>query len=377
MLTGIHLLNFKSFIDQKLGLMPMTLLAGLNNSGKSSVIQALRMLWKWSETGDMNLPGHGSSKEIKNKSSAVSDPIKVVCFFKKYQTEMKIEFKESDSDSCEKSVHINERSLVNKIKDTKFEFHSPLRLQDCQLPLMNYVSAERWGPRVSLPIFTGSGDLSNMGEHGEYAIDFLSRHERDIVPQLLRHPKAEGDTLEYNVRAWLKEISPNVKFKHGTDPQRDMAFTTIDGFRPTNTGFGLSYTLPVIISLLGMAAEWEDNEKQKAKTELGTLVMLENPEAHLHPQGQTSIGKLISLSAASGVQVIVETHSDHLMDGIRIAVKEGKLSPDMTAFHYFTSDKSGVTIVESPKIQSNGKLDYWPKGFFDQTMQNRAILARR
>jgi len=354
MLTGIHLLNFKSFSDQKLNLLPMTLLAGLNNSGKSSVIQALRMLWKWSEMGDPTLSGHGSLKEMKNKGAAVSEPMTVSCFFKKYQTEMKVEF----TDSGQFKLNACEKSIPN-------------------LPFMSYVSADRWGPRVSLLMFTGSGNLSHVGKHGEYAIDFLSRHERDISPPLLCHPKAEGDTLEYNVRAWLEEISPNVKFKHGTDPQRDMAFTSIDGFRPTNTGFGLSYTLPVIIALLGMAAEWEDKEKQKAKTELGTLVLLENPEAHLHPKGQTSIGRLIALAAASGVQVIVETHSDHLMDGIRIAVKEGKLSPDMTAFHYVTLDKNGFTIVESPKIQSNGKLDYWPKGFFDQTMQNRAILARR
>ena len=351
MLSGIHLLNFKSFSDQKISLLPMTLLAGLNNSGKSSVIQALRMLWKWYETDDPTLPGHGSLKEMKNKRSAGADPMSVLCFFKEHQTEMKIEFTDS-----------------GQFKFNTYEKYIP------KLPFMSYVSADRWGPRVSLPVFTGSRDLSYVGEHGEYAIDFLSRHERDIVPQALCHSGAEGDTLEYNVRAWLEEISPNVKFKHGTDPQRDMAFTTIDGFRPTNTGFGLSYTLPVIITLLGMAAEWEDEEK---KNQIGTIVLLENPEAHLHPKGQTSIGKLIALAAASGVQVIMETHSDHLMDGIRIAVKEGLLSSDMAAFHYFSLDKNGYSIVESPKIQSNGKLDYWPKGFFDQTMQNRAILARR
>ncbi len=354
MLTGIHLLNFKSFTDQKLSLSPMTLLAGLNNSGKSSVIQALRMLRKWVETGDPTLPGHGSLNEMKNKSVAASDPVQVICFLNEYQARMKIEF----ADLNQITLNSVEKSVAG-------------------LPFMSYVSADRWGPRVSLPLFTGSGNLSHVGEHGEYVIDYLARHENDIVPQLLCHPKAEGINLEYNVRAWLEEISPNVKFKHGTDRPRDMAFTTIDGFRPTNTGFGLSYTLPVIVSLLGMAAEWEDNPNQKIKAKLGTLVLLENPEAHLHPQGQTSIGKLIALTASAGVQVIVETHSDHLMDGIRIAVKDGKLSSDLTTFHYFSLDKDGFTRVESPKIQSNGKLDFWPKGFFDQTMQNRAILARR
>jgi len=75
------------------------------------------------------------------------------------------------------------------------------------------------------------------------------------------------------------------------------------------SGFGLSYTLPVITALL-----------------VGTLipnslVIIENPEAHLHPRGQTEIARLIALCAQVGTQIIIETHSDHLFDGIRIAAK--------------------------------------------------------
>jgi len=353
MLTAIHLLNFKSFFDQKLSLKPMTLLAGLNNSGKSSIIQALRMLWKWSERGDPTLPGLGYLKDIKN-IGASSDRVKVSCCFKGHEIAMQIVVTDSGQSAL-----------------TSYNTSWP------QLPFMSYVSADRWGPRVTLPMFKGAGEVANVGEYGEYMIDFLSRHERDIVPPLLRHHNAEGETLEYNVSAWLEEIAPGVKFKHGNDPKRDISYATIGEFRPTNTGFGLSYTLPVIISLLGMAAEWEDKEKQQLKTEQGTLVLLENPEAHLHPRGQTSIGRLIALAAVSGVQIIVETHSDHLMDGIRIAVKEGKLNSDMTVFHYLTLEKDGFTSVETPTLQPNGKLDFWPKGFFDQTMHNRAILSRR
>jgi len=350
MLTELHLLNFKSFTEETIPLSSLTLLAGLNNTGKSTVIQALRMLWKWATVGDPTLQGHGSLKEMKNKNAATTAPIKIAgSFLGGHHIEM----------------HIEPPTIT------------PFDLSPSPLPFMSHVSADRWGPRVSLPIDTAVGDLTHVGEHGEYVIDFLSRHERDIIPPTLRHSKAEGETLEYNVRAWLEEISPNVDFKHGTDPQRDASYATIDGFRPPNTGFGLSYTLPVIVSLLGMSAEWEEDEKQNLKTERGTLVLLENPEAHLHPKGQTAMGRLIALAAASGVQVIVETHSDHLMDGIRIAVKEGQLSSDKTAFHYFTLNDDKTTTVESPTLHPNGKLDYWPKGFFDQTMKNRAILARR
>jgi len=128
---------------------------------------------------------------------------------------------------------------------------------------------------------------------------------------------------------------------------------------------------------LGMAADLRDAYNLELKLEFEGIVLLENPEAHLHPKCQTAMGRLIALAAASGVQVVVETHSDHLMDGIRIAVKQQELAADKTVFHYFSLDQDGVSNVESPKLDSKGKLDYWPKGFFDQTMKNRAILAQR
>lgn len=351
MLTKIQISNFKSFREITLPLKPLTLLAGLNNSGKSSIFQILRMIWKWQSINDPALPGYGSLKELKNVNASKKSPILV-----QYTTEsgdkvgMKIDFEDSYKPSI-----------------------IPILPSSPTLPIMSYVSADRLGPRVSLPLYTASDDLTNVGEKGEYVIDFLSRHERDIVPSILRHPLSEGDTLEYNIRAWLEEIAPDLSFKHAIDPKRDSSYAEIDGFRPTNAGFGLSYTLPIIVLLLGMAAEWE----QEQKSLQGTIVLLENPEAHLHPKGQTSIGLMIARAAASGVQVMVETHSDHVMDGIRIAVKEGLLDSERTVFHYFVRDGAHETKIVTPKLHPNGKIDFWPEGFFDQTLKNRSILARR
>jgi predicted ATPase len=354
MITDIRLINYKSFDDFSLKISPMTLLSGLNNSGKSSIFQAIRMVWEWIAKGDPSLPSHGSLKEMKHSRASKTAPMEIQCKFTKYP---------------ELNMSVN------------FDYDQPtintLNQNEMRVPILTYLSADRWGPRVTLPIYTGRGDLTHVGEHGEYVIDFLSRHERDIVPQILRHKNAEGDTLEYNVRAWLQEIAPNAEFRYGIDPKRDASYSSIDGFRPPNAGFGLSYTLPIIVALLGMPAVCEDKAMQKLRHKQGILILLENPEAHLHPKGQTSVGRMIALAVKSGIQVIVETHSDHLMDGMRIAIKEGVLSPDKTIFHYFALDRNGVTNVKSPQIDSKGKLDYWPEGFLDQTMKNRAILARR
>lgn len=81
-----------------------------------------------------------------------------------------------------------------------------------------------------------------------------------------------------------------------------------------NMGFGVSYSLPIIVALLS-ARE-------------GDILVLENPEAHLHPRGQRKIGELVALAAANGVQIFMETHSDHVLNGIRLSVRNKKISSD-------------------------------------------------
>ena len=128
----------------------------------------------------------------------------------------------------------------------------------------------------------------------------------------------------------------------------------------TNVGFGLSYTLPVIVALLMPG---------------GFMCMIENPEAHLHPGAQSKMAELAAHAAKAGVQVMVETHSDHFIDGVRIAVREGILTPDDVAIHYFER-QGNESVVRSPVIDSDGRLSEWPAGFFDQHEMNLVRLLR-
>lgn len=361
MLSNITLSNFKSFSNIQIPLSNLTLLAGLNNSGKSSLIQAIRMVDNWINTGDPTLPGHGSIEDLKNIYASKKAPIEVVVENTGEPICLTIDFDEKNSPLTRRP-----NSLPN------------------QLPLICYLGAERWGPRVYLPTYQYMGDLSSVGEYGEYVIDFLVRHELDLVHPHLKHPKAEGDTVEWNVRSWLTEVAPGIDFKHTVEQKIDTSFATINGFRPPNTGFGLSYTLSVIVLLLGITASGPNDTENVMKKNRGILVLLENPEAHLHPKGQTVIGGLIAAVASTGVQIIVETHSEHVMDGIRLAVKNEKLSNEETTFHYFKSQRvvkdkisQYETVVETPQLHPNGKLDFWPEGFFDQALINRAKLAGR
>ena len=124
-------------------------------------------------------------------------------------------------------------------------------------------------------------------------------------------------------------------------------------------GFGLSYVLPVLVVLLA--------------AKKGALCLLENPEAHLHPRAQTKMAELAVRASLAGVQVIAETHSDHFLDGVRVAVHRGLIKPEMVAIHYFEREDSKVT-VQSPRINLDGRLSSWPEGFFDQYEQNLAAL---
>ncbi|WP_343502287.1 MULTISPECIES: AAA family ATPase [Roseobacteraceae] len=125
-----------------------------------------------------------------------------------------------------------------------------------------------------------------------------------------------------------------------------------DPLRPTNVGFGLTHALPVVTACLA------------AKP--GTMLVVENPEAQLHPRGQSMIGRLLALTAANGTQVIVETHSDHVLNGIRLAVKEEFLVPDVVRLHFFSRLPGEASSFESPVLGPDGRLSYWPDGFFDQ-----------
>lgn len=354
MLKSLELTAFKSFPDQKIPLKPLTLLTGLNNSGKSSIIQALRMYCNSVHEKNPFLPGLGPFEELHSELSPGNTPIKITCSFTDYS---------------------NGDLTISKDKSSF----------PAKAPICCYVGANRLGPQPTLPLFRSIIPFPHIGDQGEYVLDFIDRLKPQIVPENLHHDNSEGSTLEYEIRGWLSEISPGVKFWHQIDPKQDSSHAEINSFRPTNAGFGISYTLPIIAVLLGMAGSFRENESkegwiaqwEETKKEQGVLVIIENPEAHLHPSGQTAIGHLITLAVAAGVQVIVETHSDHLLDGIRIAVKDMCLDSKKTIFHFLSKENDNESLIKTPKLYQDGKIEYWPTDFFDQTLKNRIRLARK
>lgn len=356
MISKLHIKGFKSFVNQEIKFENLTLLTGLNNSGKSSIIQALRM-YSAAFNGDSPLlSGHGNVSDLRSDFVTPSDNISVSLFF------------------------LDDQSGTMELSN-----HDVIAPDTC--PEFFYVGADRLGPQSFLPLNLSLDPHPKVGDRGEFVFDFIKKLEEYgfLLPDLLVHPASQGKAFEYVLQGWLTEIAPGIEFSFETDKKADISHAEIDSYRPKNVGFGLSYTLPIIAATLGAAAkaspmadkdDWV-TQWETFKSNNGILLVLENPEAHLHPQGQTAMGKMIALAAACGVQIVVETHSEHVMDGIRIAVKQGLIKSGMVKFHYLSKNKDGLTKVDTPMLDDDAKLDFWPEGFFDQTLKNRSILAKR
>ena len=369
MINNLKLMNFKCFDELDLELSPLTLITGVNGMGKSSVIQSLLMLRQSFDerylqaenkvllTGELiNLLSGNAIRyapaETPEVKVAVTDETgeSFSCLVK--------------SDSKLDLLSCTSRGLDNI---TSFSLFSDSFL---------YLSAERLGPRPEYPKTQTIKHKGRLGlGSGELTAAFLFsclRNNTQMPIEALRHPNEKSNLIYANVSAWLSEVAydgAQITASEKSTEKLELIYSFNKGklrgydFSPMNVGFGFSYLLPVILGVLSATP--------------GSLILIENPEAHLHPAAQSKIGKLIALAAENGVQILIETHSDHLLNGIRVMVKGksnwGKLQANKTQIHYFTSDMVEETELKykiSFKIKDNGEIERWPKGFFDEWDNN-------
>ena len=116
-----------------------------------------------------------------------------------------------------------------------------------------------------------------------------------------------------------------------------------------DVGLGVSQTLPVLVALL------------VAKP--GQLIYLEQPEIHLHPRAQVALAGALADAARRGVRVVAETHSALLLRGVQTLVAEGTLDPTLVALHWFTRGKDGATTVIEGDLDAAGAFGDWPEDF--------------
>jgi len=369
MIRRLRVKNFKCFEDEEILFQPLTLLSGLNGMGKSTVIQSLLLLRQSylqgllqkkliALNGDLTSLGTASNVLFEDsKEERIAFEIELV---NKIQARWTFKY-DREADVLEQ---ISPRVSRQVFRDSLF------------LDQFHYLQAERIGPRTSF-------DMSDyqvrqhrqLGSRGEYAAHFLHQFgTSQSVLEKIKHPKAKSIDLRDQTEAWLSEISPGARID--VRPYSEMDLVNLqysfehgkqvsNPYRSTNTGFGITYALSVLVAVLS--------------SDIDALVLLENPEAHLHPQGQVRVGRLIALAASCGVQIVVETHSDHLLNGIRLAVYDSELAPTDVSLNFFERrdyDNISRVVVTTPQIDKDGRIDHWPEGFFDEWEKSLDALLR-
>ncbi len=379
MLTRIDLQHFKCFETLKLPLRPLTLLSGANASGKSSVVQALVLLHQtmreheWSSR--LMLNGGGV------RLGTVADVVDQV----HGQRQFAITLLDNDSGWFEWEFQ-GERDEMSMIVhrargetgdgkgwdiDRSVSLHNLLPSQSAENPIchsltsrlrnLTYLSAERLGPREYY-MFDDPQLTPVVGPQGEYAVSVLHSGRDAHVRDSLQLRDISSPNRLQQVEARMKNFFPGCVLEIKKIPGASAVTLGIrvsddtEFHRPAHTGFGLTQVLPIVVAAL--SADSED------------LLLIENPEVHLHPAGQAAMGEFLAEVASSGVQVITETHSDHVLNGIRRSVKKSALSSEDVTLHFFRprggDQASDKPQVESPTIDSGGNIDSWPEGFFDQ-----------
>jgi predicted ATPase len=258
------------------------------------------------------------------------------------------------------SKPINRDTLETSLLNRPFTFLSAARFGSTESYVTNDFAIEN----KQLSIERGKGELTAQ---------FLYVYQRKAVINALKHPSEPDSSLLEQVTAWEREISKSVNvvpIQEGNEYKIKFSFNTPDGktdeFDAENVGFGLSYILPLLVAILS--------------AEKGSLILIENPEAHLHPNGIAKLTELMCLAAQAGIQIILETHSDHVINGILVQCKRfeeaqtGIARQNVAIYHFDRDDSKHCTDVKEIKIEQNGLIRYTPKGFFDQFTIDRKYL---
>lgn len=383
MIEAIIIRNFKCFKDAEIPLKPMTVISGGNGVGKSTIIQSLLIL---RQTADKlryleDFTGTSSAANIEfpvrlnevyhlalgNSSTVTNSEIESETIWlgvsASPRTVWDPTISEFQADTAASALTITCRHQAAN--------SSVMLSREPGLSLFarefHYLVAERVGPRDLYGV--SDTDEATTGFCGEYTAHAITESEtRTVRPELCI--VEESDLFKVQLEGWMSRLVPGIRIVTHPYPEINRVRISIERhgrstqpMSPMNTGFGISYVLPVIVS--GLLAR------------PGTMLIVENPEAHLHPSAQSMIGQFLACVAAAGVQVIVETHSDNVLNGVRLAAIDGLVDHSDVGF-LFLSLPEGETQpeVRSISVDGSSELSSWPSGFFDQQGRDLTALMR-
>jgi hypothetical protein len=189
------------------------------------------------------------------------------------------------------------------------------------------------------------------------------------MEDVLRDPeRPEADGFHETLNYWLKTLSPNFHLDLNTLKRDAKDVISLPGKTNEYGGAGFTQALPVVTSLLLLAHAEEIGAPP-------ITLLLENPENNLHPKAQFALGRLMAAAAAAGLQMVVETQSDHIFDGVRSALLDEfeNLDPEDVIAYYFSRNRNtGKTEITPVAVEESGFIERAPDGFFDQSLKSVA-----
>lgn len=340
MIHRIQITGFKCFDDAELEFNNFTLLAGQNSAGKTTVIQSIFAML---QNGRNPFLGEYMNIGKPNELLNVLTGSREIVFHMDYELSGQM------------------KSRMKKISQTQTvgegEFKDTIKVIYC--------SADRIGVKDTYEKYLGDNIL--IGKNCEYAFHYLSAHNEDRLDpdKDFIYDTESKLTFGGQVDYWLNKIMgyrvkareiEKTEFIQVLYKNEWMPFEA----RPQNVGTGVTYITEIVIAALSCST--------------GDLLVIENPEIHLHPSGQAELVKFLAFLAQYGVQVIVETHSDHIYNGIRKSIRLDEINHENVSIYFFAQNEKGCSIPLNIPINDEGKALVASEGLFDQINKDLDVI---
>lgn len=370
MFDRISLYQFKCFEkEQNIRLSRINVFYGKNGRGKSSVAQAFLLLGQTIQSEDVNylqVNGKLVSLGLFNDILSRVNQGKLLTFkFHLQGKDNQLVFTyqaDEDKPSVGKLLHLEAdgKNLMDVKTAANAEATS---LQTNSLSAISGYSGYENFKNIYFVSASRKGQV-NSEPRNDMADNVVGPRGENLINVLL----SGGEKLQKQVAKELSFILDGATLKAKETITREYVDLFLDSkddgnsYRPVNVGLGYSYILPVLVNALLVPED--------------SMLIIENPEAHLFPAAQSRLMEfLIRVSNERNIQIVVESHSDHIVNGVRISVKKDNLKRDHVVIDYFDRNAEGEIEVKDIHVDPNGELSDYPDDFMDEWTKQLLELA--
>jgi hypothetical protein len=390
-ITRIAVEGFKSIVKrQEIEIAPLTILAGANSSGKSSIMQPLLMLKQTLEAsydpGPLKIDGpnvkftstdeflsrgeHNGERRLRASLATVGVGFDIT--FARGSSGLEVleeTYRVVDSsvtlrpDMLSKDIQqaLERFGPIQQISDHKFSLSQNRFFFNLKEEPWRSVQLEYPAPYLQdvIHVQGSRGNSSRTYPLAGAGPGFPGTFDNYVASVILAWQKEQSHRYEdLNLDLRCLGVAQEVFAHRINDVAIELRVSLVENRMDNvaDVGFGVSQVLPVLVALRA--------------AEPGQLVYLEEPEIHLHPRAQTKLAAILAGAAKRGVRVVAETHSSLLLRAIETLVAKGDLDPELVRLHWFTRDADGVTQVSSARLDSNGAFGDWPEDFDDVALDS-------